>query len=588
MRLENFVILVMKINLLAAVLVGVVLLAAKLLKNRYSVSWKYSMWIVIAVFLLFPISLVSHATVWEIEVPAASGKAGNASAKQTADGAADRNTVKTADQNENKTEDRSINETTGKTASRTTDKTTDKIMVTGIPAAAANFCIRHLYEIFLTLWLGVGLLLAVIRISRYRLSIRRIRRWSVPVEDPEANRIYRSMCRERCMKRVPRLVVNSGLSTPLLVGVLRPTLYLPKEAYREEEYRLIFAHELSHYMSGDLIYKLLLLLVKTVYWFNPMLYVMAREGDKDVEYLCDSRVVKDFSHSECMRYNRLLLKTAKNQADVRLLCAGLNDGVTAFKDRVRNIMTTRKRRKGIFLIPILTLTLVLSNSLIGCTAKTERADKPAIEENTAGTSTDKSTRTDAVDKSDSGTGSTDYGTDKSVTGTDTAGESSIEGNNSDENTNAGQESEAQESEGRPGINFKQNRIGWYSNSSDPTVSLQVTDITNHTIEFTLLDLKKENHLIHGLGENEYTRVTRHAIGQIVDENTVKYKDENYDITITWNKYEKNPEILRKYGYQTDPRLVGILTFSGTWPEDSSLSEDTTAAYTEDSMVRHVS
>lgn len=48
-------------------------------------------------------------------------------------------------------------------------------------------------------------------------------------------------------------------------------------------------HELCHYKYGDLWYKLLMVAVCDLYWFNPVLRIMKRMAFFDVECVCDSR-----------------------------------------------------------------------------------------------------------------------------------------------------------------------------------------------------------------------------------------------------------------------------------------------------------
>ena len=42
---------------------------------------------------------------------------------------------------------------------------------------------------------------------------------------------------------------------PMLVGIFKPTLFLPEEALNQHQLSLIFIHELTHYHYGDLFYK---------------------------------------------------------------------------------------------------------------------------------------------------------------------------------------------------------------------------------------------------------------------------------------------------------------------------------------------
>ena len=87
-------------------------------------------------------------------------------------------------------------------------------------------------------------------------------------------------------------MINSHLPSPILAGLIRPALYIPGTDYTEQEIKMIYHHELSHYHNKDLWYKLFLLIINSVYLFNSALYLMRKEADKDIEYICDSNVIK--------------------------------------------------------------------------------------------------------------------------------------------------------------------------------------------------------------------------------------------------------------------------------------------------------
>ena len=73
---------------------------------------------------------------------------------------------------------------------------------------------------------------------------------------------------------------------------------------------MIFRHELCHYRSRDLWYKLLMICITTFYWFNPAVYFMKKEAERDIEFICDEKVMKGRNREDKLRYNQLLLKTA--------------------------------------------------------------------------------------------------------------------------------------------------------------------------------------------------------------------------------------------------------------------------------------
>ena len=63
---------------------------------------------------------------------------------------------------------------------------------------------------------------------------------------------------------------------------------------------------------------------------------MRNEAEKDIENLCDSRVVRHFSRKDRLAYGQLLLKTAALQNHVPYLSTGLNDSKLVFKERIHD------------------------------------------------------------------------------------------------------------------------------------------------------------------------------------------------------------------------------------------------------------
>ncbi len=79
---------------------------------------------------------------------------------------------------------------------------------------------------------------------------------------------------------------------PMLAGFFKPVILLPNIEYTDEEREMVLRHEYVHYRRKDLWYKLLLVLAKSIHWFNPLVHFMARRADRDLEYSCDEAVTK--------------------------------------------------------------------------------------------------------------------------------------------------------------------------------------------------------------------------------------------------------------------------------------------------------
>jgi beta-lactamase regulating signal transducer with metallopeptidase domain len=89
------------------------------------------------------------------------------------------------------------------------------------------------------------------------------------------------------------VMLQSGITSPAITLSLRPVLLLPISmlgAMSRAQIELGIRHELIHYKRGDHLMRLLLMLVRGVYWFNPAVWIAHRMILTDMETACDARV----------------------------------------------------------------------------------------------------------------------------------------------------------------------------------------------------------------------------------------------------------------------------------------------------------
>src|SRR3546814_19484140 len=75
------------------------------------------------------------------------------------------------------------------------------------------------------------------------------------------------------------LLVSTELRSPISWGVLRPTIVLsPKAVAAASEAEAIIAHELAHVARLDWAKLLGARVACAVFWFNPLVWMLARES----------------------------------------------------------------------------------------------------------------------------------------------------------------------------------------------------------------------------------------------------------------------------------------------------------------------
>ncbi len=109
--------------------------------------------------------------------------------------------------------------------------------------------------------------------------------------------------------RVP-LLLMPDIASPALTVELLPRLLLPDRlifAANAESMAFAMAHELMHYKRRDYLVCLLLLLLRAVYWFHPVAWLLLHLMRLDMETACDARVVASFDRARKLSYVDLLL-----------------------------------------------------------------------------------------------------------------------------------------------------------------------------------------------------------------------------------------------------------------------------------------
>lgn len=163
-------------------------------------------------------------------------------------------------------------------------------------------------------------------------------------------RVFEDQKQSLGIRRDIPLVVTPAADCPMLAGFLKPTLYLPDEALSEQEAMFIFRHELTHYKRGDLWLKLLLTAAKTVHWFNPLVYLMARFAQEDIELACDDAVVRGMDSAQCRAYGETILRSAAAQVKKRALVSCFTGDKETLMRRFEGLFDKRAKKRGVALV----------------------------------------------------------------------------------------------------------------------------------------------------------------------------------------------------------------------------------------------
>ena len=336
--METFLLNLLKTSLLGSLAILAMLVLKPLWRERYRAKTRCWLWLALAVFLLLPVDFsVKNAPVQaappkdytlfvgtdKTAIQSTDNLFGDMAEKSGQSPAAVRDTI------------------IQRPVTNPEQKTTRYIPVTtilfyGYLAGAAAFL---LYQ-------GVS----------YALFRRTVRRWKRDVARADYAAMLSDTARDLGVS-APEMIVCEAISTPAVTGLLRPRLLLPHERYDVQELRYILRHELCHLKRRDMLLKLVLLAANAMHWFNPVVYLMLRQADEDIELACDSAATDGLELPERAAYSRTLL--AAVQSSVRALPATTCFGGTVerLKRRITNVLGAQKKRGLGVVALVLALTL---------------------------------------------------------------------------------------------------------------------------------------------------------------------------------------------------------------------------------------
>ncbi len=186
----------------------------------------------------------------------------------------------------------------------------------------------------------VSLLIYTIQAIRF---LRRLRSEGI-APNASVERLVRRLSRYVRLRHSPRVVISPSNLGPAVFGLVRPTIILPQALVHDRRAcRLmpIALHELMHVRRGDLWLALHSMLVRSVWWFHPLVWWAVRRAEWESERCCDESVVARM-RSGPARYAHSLIDALAQAPRLQTVsfAAGMRPiDITA--DRLESIMKMR-------------------------------------------------------------------------------------------------------------------------------------------------------------------------------------------------------------------------------------------------------
>ncbi|WP_282938611.1 M56 family metallopeptidase [Paenibacillus sp. RC67] len=257
---------VCSVSIMATVLVALILVMQRVLKNRLKPRWLYLMWLLVILRLILP---------WGPE------------------------------------SEFSIYNWIGYTHSVNSDvPMNQEVMLPGVDVqeTTAQSVYRNL---FVVIWLIGVCLLGIYTVWVNRKFAKKMKKEKVPITDVRMLELFKQCKNMMAVNKPIALVESRHLATPTLFGFIAPQLILPRNissSLNDDQLRHVFLHELAHSKRNDIGVNWFMHVLLIIHWFNPVLWYGYRRMRDDQEIASDALALSCLTPDKRQDYGYTLIQ----------------------------------------------------------------------------------------------------------------------------------------------------------------------------------------------------------------------------------------------------------------------------------------
>jgi len=177
--------------------------------------------------------------------------------------------------------------------------------------------------------------------------------------DDRIDQILQEVKQELNIKRNIKVIMQDYKKVPSIFGIFNPAILITEYTLKENDSTLkyIFLHELSHYKRLDLVFNYILVLVLSIHWFNPVVWVLFNKIRQDIELGADELATKRLDKKQRKEYGLTLINLIKNctkeNYTASILCISDNE-----KNLERRILMIKGKTKTAIIAIIITIVVL--------------------------------------------------------------------------------------------------------------------------------------------------------------------------------------------------------------------------------------
>lgn len=219
-------------------------------------------------------------------------------------------------------------------------------------------------------WLA-GMVLFMLKVLGSFIWLKRMLNLAVPMTNTSINSLLIHIKAVLGIKSNVELKTSSWVKSPIIVGIIRPTILLPIgliEGLSIDEVEAILYHELSHFKRKDFVINIIINVLQIVFFYHPTYWWLKSQLDHEREYATDEMALQ-YSNKKLPMIKALAKVQAYSLNQPALGFAG-NSKNQVFK-RINNMMNSKQQPNWLSA----TFTIVL---LLGAFAMMSMQDQKSV------------------------------------------------------------------------------------------------------------------------------------------------------------------------------------------------------------------
>ena len=225
-----------------------------------------------------------------------------------------------------------------------------------------------IFQLLILVWVTVAIVLVVANTIKYR-DFKKGLRELYESRNKRNEESFREILSLKGKGEKMRVIQHDSISSPFIIGIGKGVIYLPNTNLSREEMEYIISHEVNHFLANDSLKKILVQMIKYVFWWNPFSHLFANNFNHILEIQCDLRTTADFSDQEKIAYLEAITSVINNQTEDMKRYESIPNlinirDIDSLKQRFR-IVLNYKNKRNLFKVFNLALSALAVSFFIG-------------------------------------------------------------------------------------------------------------------------------------------------------------------------------------------------------------------------------